>query len=89
MTPLRQSLSLVRTAAKTGTPVGIVNIGDTRGDPFAQFKLDTLCSAVMERVLDHFHVELDPEPSSLRVPPLSALQLMEMEPAWHTAQAEG
>lgn len=85
LTFLPQSLSLVRTAAKAGTPVGIVNIGETRGDPFAKFKLDTLCSAVMERVLDHFHIELEPEAAPLQVPPMSALQLMNMEPVGHSA----
>lgn len=37
-------LRFVRRAAKAGTPVVIVNRGETRGDPLAAYKLQTGCS---------------------------------------------
>ncbi|MFC6344102.1 NAD-dependent deacetylase, partial [Nocardioides hankookensis] len=37
-------LRFVRRAAKAGTPVVIVNRGETRGDPLATYRVDAGCS---------------------------------------------
>jgi NAD-dependent SIR2 family protein deacetylase len=37
-------LRFVRRAAKAGTPIAIVNRGETRGDPLATYRVDTGCS---------------------------------------------
>jgi NAD-dependent SIR2 family protein deacetylase len=37
-------LRFVRRAAKAGTPVVIVNRGETRGDPLAAYRIDVGCS---------------------------------------------
>ena len=41
-------LRFVRRAAKAGTPVVIVNRGETRGDPFATYRVDRGCSEFLQ-----------------------------------------
>jgi NAD-dependent SIR2 family protein deacetylase len=41
-------LRFVRRAAKAGTPVVIVNRGETRGDPLATYKVDAGCSEFLD-----------------------------------------
>ncbi len=44
-------LRFVRRAAKAGTPVVIVNRGETRGDPFATYRVDRGCSEFLQALV--------------------------------------
>jgi NAD-dependent SIR2 family protein deacetylase len=44
-------LRFVRSAAKQGTPIVIVNRGETRGDPLATYKIDSGCSEFLTDML--------------------------------------
>ena len=46
-------LRFVRHAAKAGTPVVIVNRGETRGDPQATLRVDAGCSETLEQLAAH------------------------------------
>lgn len=47
----------VRRAAERGTPVAILNLGPTRGDPHATLRIDAPAGAVLSRIADVLAVE--------------------------------
>jgi NAD-dependent SIR2 family protein deacetylase len=46
-------LRFVRHAAKTGKPIAIVNRGTTRGDEFADLKLEVGCAEALSALVEH------------------------------------